>query len=159
MNMNMTLIGQTLAFFLFVWFCKKFVWPPMIAAMQARQEQIADGLAAAQKGQQAQELAEQEAAKLISDAKAQASEIIANAEKRGNSVVDEAKQTATSEKARIVASAQSELEQSVHAAREALRGQVSSIAVAAASKIVDKEIDEKAHAGLLDDLVKQLRAS
>ncbi len=159
MNMTMTLIGQTLAFFLFVWFCKKFVWPPMIAAMQARQEQIADGLAAAQKGQQAQEFAEQEAAKLISDAKAQASEIIANAEKRGNSVVDEAKQTATSEKARIVASAQSELEQSVHAAREALRGQVSSIAVAAASKIVDKEIDEKAHAGLLDDLVKQLRAS
>lgn len=159
MNMNMTLIGQTLAFFLFVWFCKKFVWPPMIAAMQARQEQIADGLAAAQKGQQAQELAEQEAAKLISDAKTQASEIIANAEKRGNSVVDEAKQTASSEKERIVASAQSELEQSVHAAREALRSQVSSIAVAAASKIVDKEIDEKAHAGLLDDLVKQLKAS
>lgn len=159
MNMNLTLIGQTLAFFLFVWFCKKFVWPPMIEAMQARQEQIADGLAAAQKGQQAQEVAEQEAAKLISDAKAQASEIISNAEKRGNSVVDEAKETAVSEKERIVASAQAEVEQSVHSAREELRGQVSSIAVAAASKIVDKEIDEKAHAGLLDDLVKQLKAS
>ncbi len=159
MNMNLTLFGQTLAFFLFVWFCKKFVWPPMIEAMQARQEQIADGLAAAQKGQQAQEVAEQEAAKLISDAKAQASEIISNAEKRGNSVVDEAKETAVSEKERIVASAQAEVEQSVHSAREELRGQVSSIAVAAASKIVDKEIDEKAHAGLLDDLVKQLKAS
>ena len=159
MNINATLLGQTVAFFLFVWFCKKFVWPPMIAAMEARQEQIADGLAAAQKGQQAQEVAEQEAAKMISNAKTQASEIIANAEKRGNSVVDEAKETATSEKERIVASAQAEVEQSVHSAREELRGQVSSIAVAAASKIVDKEIDEKTHAGLLDDLVKQLKAS
>jgi len=159
MNINATLLGQTVAFFLFVWFCKKFVWPPMIAAMEARQEQIADGLAAAQKGQQAQEVAEQEAAKMISDAKTQASEIIANAEKRGNSVVDEAKTTATSEKERIVASAQAEVEQSVHSAREELRGQVSSIAIAAASKIVDKEIDEKTHAGLLDDLVKQLKAS
>ncbi|HAU68934.1 MAG: F0F1 ATP synthase subunit B [Arenicella sp.] len=159
MNINATLLGQTVAFFLFVWFCKKFVWPPMITAMEARQEQIADGLAAAQKGQQAQEIAEQEAAKMISNAKTQASEIIANAEKRGNSVVDEAKETATSEKERIVASAQAEVEQSVHSAREELRGQVSSIAVAAASKIVDKEIDEKTHAGLLDDLVKQLKAS
>ena len=159
MNINATLLGQTVAFFLFVWFCKKFVWPPMITAMEARQEQIADGLAAAQKGQQAQEVAEQEAAKMISDAKTQASEIIANAEKRGNSVVDEAKQTATSEKERIVASAQAEVEQSVHSAREELRGQVSSIAVAAASKIVDKEIDDKTHAALLDDLVKQLKAS
>ena len=159
MNINATLLGQTVAFFLFVWFCKKFVWPPMITAMEARQEQIADGLAAAQKGQQAQEIAEQEAAKMISNAKTQASEIIANAEKRGNSVVDEAKETATSEKERIDASAQAEVEQSVHSAREELRGQVSSIAVAAASKIVDKEIDEKTHAGLLDDLVKQLKAS
>jgi len=159
MNINATLLGQTVAFFLFVWFCKKFVWPPMITAMEARQEQIADGLAAAQKGQQAQEIAEQEAAKMISNAKTQASEIIANAEKRGISVVDEAKETATSEKERIVASAQAEVEQSVHSAREELRGQVSSIAVAAASKIVDKEIDEKTHAGLLDDLVKQLKAS
>lgn len=159
MNINATILGQTIAFFLFVWFCKKFVWPPMIAAMEARQEQIADGLAAAEKGQQAQEVAEQEAAKLVSDAKAQAAEIIANAEKRGNSVVEEAKDTATSEKQRIIASAQSELEQSVHSAREELRGQVSSIAVAAAGRIVDKEIDEKAHAALLDDLVQQLKAS
>lgn len=159
MNINATLLGQTIAFFLFVWFCKKYVWPPMVAAMEARQAQIADGLAAAEKGQQAQEVAEQEAAKLVSEAKAQAAEIIANAEKRGNAVVEEAKDSATSEKQRIIASAQAELEQSVHSAREALRGQVSSIAVAAASKIVEKEIDEKAHAALLDDLVQQLKAS
>jgi len=159
MNINATLIGQTISFFLFVWFCKKYVWPPMVNAMQERQTQIADGLAAAEQGQQAQEVAQQEAAKLISDAKSQAADIVASAEKRGNTLVDEAKTTATSEKERIVASAQAEVEQDVHSAREALRGQVSSIAVAAASKIVDKEIDESAHAGLIEDLVKQLKAS
>ena len=159
MNINATLIGQTIAFFLFVWFCKKFVWPPMVNAMQERQTQIADGLAAAEKGQQAQDVAEKEAAQMVSEAKSQAAEIIANAEKRGNVVVDEAKATAGSEKERIIASAQAEVEQDVHSAREELRLQVSSIAVAAASKIVDKEIDEQAHAGLLEDLVKQLKAS
>ena len=158
MNINLTLIGQTISFLLFVWFCKKFVWPPMVNAMQERQTQIADGLAAAEKGQQAQEVAEKEAAELVSQAKSQASEIIASAEKRGNAVIEEAKTTATTEKERIVASAQVEVEQDAHAAREALRGQVSSIAVAAASKIVDKEIDESVHAGLLDDLVTQLKA-
>ena len=158
MNINATLFGQTIAFFLFVWFCKKFVWPPMIAAMQARQKTIADGLAAAEKGQQAQEIAEQEAAQVISQAKSQAAEIIANAEKRGSGLVEEAKDSASSEKSRILASAQTELEQDVNSAREGLRQQVSSIAVAAASKIVGKEVDEKTHAGLLDDLVKQLQS-
>lgn len=158
MNLNATLLGQAVAFGLFIWFCKKFVWPPMVSAMQERQKQIADGLAAAEKGQQAQEVAEKEAADLISDAKSQAAEIIASAEKRGNAVVDEAKTTATTEKDRIIASAQAEVEQDVHSAREALRTQVSSIAVAAASKIADKEIDESAHADLIEELVKQLKA-
>lgn len=158
MNINLTLLGQTASFVLFVLFCAKYVWPPMVKAMQERQAQIADGLAAAEKGQQAQEIAEKEAAKLVGDAKSQAAEIIANAEKRGNAVVDEAKATATTEKERIIASAQAEVEQDVHSAREALRGQVSSISVAAASKIVGKEIDEKTHASLLEDLVTQLKA-
>ena len=159
MNINATLIGQTITFFLFIWFCKKFVWPPMVNAMQERQNQIADGLAAAEKGQEAQEVAKKEAAQLISNAKTQASEIIASAEKRGNAVVDEAKTTATAEKERIVNAAKSEVEQEVHTAREELRTHVSSIAVAAASKIADKEIDEAAHAGLIEDLVKQMKAS
>ncbi len=159
MNINWTLFGQSIAFFVFVWFCKKYVWPPMVGAMADRQKQIADGLAAAEKGQQAQEVAEQEAAKLVSEAKSQAAEIIANAEKRGSAVVDEAKETATAEKERIVASAMAEVEQSVHSAREELRGQVSSIAVAAASKIAAKEIDQAAHADLIEDLVTQLKAS
>lgn len=158
MNINATLIGQTITFFLFVWFCKKFVWPPMVSAMQERQKQIADGLAAAEQGQQAQQIAQKEAATLVSEAKSQASEIVASAEKRGNAVVDEAKATATSEKERIIASAQAEVDQDVHSAREMLRTQVSSIAAAAASKIVGKEIDEAVHADLIEDLVKQLKA-
>ncbi len=159
MNMNATLIGQTIFFFLFVWFCKKFVWVPMKSAMEERQKEIADGLAAAEQGQKAQEVAEKEAAELVAQAKTQAAEIIASAEKRGNTVVEDAQEAATTEKTRILDSAQSEVEQQVFAAREELRGQVSSIAVAAASKIAEKEIDESAHAALIEDLVQQLKAS
>jgi len=159
MNINLTLIGQSITFFLFVWFCKKYVWPPMMDAIEARQKEIADGLAAAEQGQKAQEVAEKEAAELVAQAKTQAAEIIASAEKRGNAVVEEAQETANSEKTRILDSAQSEVDQQVFAAREELRGQVSSIAVAAASKIAEKEIDESAHAALIEDLVQQLKAS
>ena len=158
MNLNLTLIVQAFFFAVFVWFCKKYVWPPIIGALDERKAQIADGLAAAEKGQAAEEEARIEAEKVIAEAKTQASQIIANAEKRGGSLVEEAKATAVSEKERIITSAQAEVEQEVHSARESLRGQVSSIAVAAASKIVDKEIDESAHAGLLEDLVQQLKS-
>jgi F-type H+-transporting ATPase subunit b len=158
MNLNLTMIVQALFFAVFVWFSKKYVWTPLIGALNERKTQIADGLAAAEKGQAAEEEARIEAEKVIAEAKTQASQIIANAEKRGGAVVEEAKATASSEKERIIASAQTEVEQDVHSAREALRSQVSSIAVAAASKIVDKEIDEAAHAGLLDDLVQQLKS-
>ena len=159
MNLNLTMLVQVLFFIGFVWFSKKFVWGPLIGALRERQTKIADGLAAAEKGQQAQGIAEQEAEELIRAAKTQAAEIVANAEKRGNTVVDEAKTLAGTEKERIIASAQAEVEQDVHSARETLRTQVSSIAVAAASKIVAKEIDEASHADLLDDLVQQLKAS
>ena len=158
MNLNLTMIVQALFFAVFVWFSKKYVWTPLIGALDERKTQIADGLAAAEKGQAAEEEARLEADKVIAEAKAQAGQIIANAEKRGGTMVEEAKSTASSEKERIIASAQAEVEQDVHSAREALRTQVSSIAVAAASKIVDKEIDEAAHANLLDDLVQQLKA-
>lgn len=157
MNLNLTLIVQMLFFVVFVWFSKKYVWTPLIGALNERKTQIADGLAAAEKGQAAEQEARDEAEKVIAEAKDQAKQIVANAEKRGSAVVEEAKTTAGTEKERIIASAQAEVEQDVHSAREALRTQVSSIAVAAASKIVDKEIDEAAHAGLLDDLVQQLQ--
>ncbi|NND83046.1 MAG: F0F1 ATP synthase subunit B [Gammaproteobacteria bacterium] len=158
MNLNLTMLVQAGFFFLFVWFSKVYVWTPLISALNERKTKIADGLAAAEKGQAAEEEARKEAEQVIAEAKNQASQIIANAEKRGGVVVEEAKATASSEKERIIASAQAEVEQDVHKARESLRTQVSSIAVAAAGKIAAKEIDESAHADLLQDLVQQLES-
>lgn len=158
MNLNLTLMVQVLFFAVFVWFSKKFVWTPLIGALHQRQTQIADGLAAAEKGQAAEQQARDQAEEVIVQAKEQAKQIVANAEKRGTTVIEEAKTTAGTEKQRIIASAQSEVEQDVHSAREALRTHVSSIAVAAAGKIVGKEIDESVHTELLEDLVQQLQA-
>lgn len=157
MNINATLIGQTITFFLFVWFCKKFVWPPMVSAMEARQKKIADGLAAAQKGQEAEAVAKKEADKLVSEAKLQAAEIVANAEKRGSAVESEAKEKAKTESERIITAAHSEVEQETNRAREELRKQVSTLVVSGASKIINKEIDQKSHDNLLDDLVAELK--
>lgn len=159
MNINATLLGQTISFLLFVWFCKKFVWPMMMGPIAERQKKIADGLAAAEKGQQAEELAKKEAATLVSSAKSQAAEIVANAEKRGSAVEAEAKDKAKAEGERIVTAAKAEVDQETNRAREALRTQVSTLAVAGASKIINKEIDDKSHDGLLDDLISQLKAN
>ena len=156
MYFNATLLGQAISFGLFVWFCMKFVWPPIIAAMNERQARIADGLAAAEKGAEAEEVAKREAEQLISDAKAQAAEIIAQAQKRSNQMVEEARDEARSEGDKVKAAAQSEIDQGVVSAREALRAQVSALAVTGAERILGREIDANAHAEALDDLVKQL---
>ncbi|MGB0864907.1 MAG: F0F1 ATP synthase subunit B [Granulosicoccaceae bacterium] len=156
MNLNLTILGQAISFGLFVWFCMKFVWPPIITAMQERQAKIADGLAAAEKGAEAQELAQKEADELVAAAKSQASEIISQAQKRSNSMVEEAKDEARTEAEKVKQSAQADIEQEVVAARENLRGQVSTLAVAGASRILSKEIDENAHAKALDDLIAQI---
>jgi F-type H+-transporting ATPase subunit b len=158
MNINATLLGQTISFLLFVWFCKKFVWPMMMGPIMERQKRIADGLAAAEKGQQAEEIAKKEAEMLVSKAKSQAAEIVANAEKRGSAVETEAKGKAKAEGERIVTAAHAEVDQETNRAREELRKQVSTLAVAGASKIINKEIDDKAHDGLLEDLILQLKA-
>jgi len=134
----------------------KYVWPPIITALHERQAKIADGLAAAEKGAQAQELAEKEADELILAAKTQASEIISQAQKRSNSMVEEAKDEARTEADKVKQSAEADLEQEVVAARETLRGQVSTLAVAGASRILSKEIDADAHAKALDDLIAQI---
>jgi len=155
-NLNLTILGQAISFGLFVWFCMKFVWPPIITAMQERQAKIADGLAAAEKGAEAQELAQKEADELVAAAKSQASEIISQAQKRSNSMVEEAKDEARTEAEKVKQSAQADIEQEVVAARENLRGQVSTLAVAGASRILSKEIDENAHAKALDDLIAQI---
>ena len=156
MNINLTLIGQSITFVVFVWFCMKFVWPPIMNALEQRKKKIADGLAAAERGAHEKELAEKRAAETLHEAKQQAQEIINQAQKRANEIVEESKDNARGEAERIVAAANAEIEQEVNRAREQLRGQVVSLAVAGAGKVLKKEIDEKANEQLLQDLVAQL---
>jgi len=155
-NLNLTLLGQAISFAIFVWFCMKHVWPPVLAALNERQAKIAQGLAAAEQGTQRREEAEQEIADLLSDAKAQAAEIVAQAQKRGNEIIEESKDGARSEGDRLKQAAQAEIDQEVVQAKESLRQQVSSIAVQGASKILGSEIDEKSHAKVIDELVGQI---
>jgi len=134
MNINATLIGQTIAFILFVWFCMKFVWPPIMKALEERKKTIADGLAAGEKGKHDLELAT----------------------RRAGDVVREAKGQAKTEAEGIMIAARAEIERERNMAREQLRAAVSTLAVAGAARILEKEIDAKTHARLLDAVVKQL---
>ncbi len=152
----MTLIGQTIAMIVFVWFCMKFIWPPLMNAIEERQTQIADGLAAAERGQQSLEKAKAEAEKIIGDARKQATSILDQAHARANEIVAEGKADGVKERERQLAAARSEVEQEVNRAREELRGQVSAIAVASAEKILQREIDPKAHDDILSQLASQL---
>ena len=156
MNFNYTLIGQSITFFVFVWFCMKFVWPPIMNALHERKAKIADGLAAAEKGQHEEELAKNRAVEILKEAKDQAGEVIRQAEKRASEIVDAASQDAKAEGSRLVHAAQAEIEQNITRAREELRGQVVTLAVAGASKVLKKEIDETANEDLLKDLAAQL---
>ena len=154
MNINLTLIGQMIAFILFVLFCMKYVWPPIIAAMQERAEKIADGLAAADRAGHDLELAQEKAVERMKEAKTEAAAIIDAANKRGGQIVEEAKAQARVEADRVKASAEAELAQDVNRAREQLRTQVAALAVAGAEKILAVEID----AGVHGDMVEQLAA-
>ncbi len=156
MNINLTLFGQTIAFIVFVWFCMKYVWPPIMNALNERKQKIADGLAAAERGVHEQELAQKRAAEQLAEAKQQAQEIIAQAQKRANEIVDEAKENARAEGERILNAARAEIDQAVNQAREQLRDEVVQLAVAGASRVLKREIDAKANADLLEDLVAQL---
>jgi len=156
MNINATLIGQSIAFFLFVLFVMKYVWPPLIAALDERKKTIADGLAAAERGQHEQELAEKRAAEHIKEAKDQSSEILAQAQKRASEIVEEAKDTAKDEAQGIKKAATAEIDQEVNRAKEHLRQQIAGITIAGAEKVLKREIDEKAHGDLVDDLIAQI---
>ncbi len=156
MNINLTLIGQSITFVFFVWFCMKFVWPPIMAALDERRKKIADGLAAAERGAHEQELAEKRAAEVLHEAKLQAQEIIGQAQKRGSEIVEEAKTTARDEGERLLTAARAEIEQEVNRAREELRGQVANLVIAGASKVLKREVDVAANEDLLNDLVAQL---
>lgn len=156
MNINATMIGQSITFLVFVVFCMKFVWPPIMQALNDRTKQIADGIAAAERGQNEQVLAENKATETLHEAKQQAGEIINQAQKRASEIVDEAKNDAKTEGDRLITAAKAELDQEVSRAREQLRAQVSSIAVAGAARVLEREIDEQVHSGMLDDLVSQI---
>jgi F-type H+-transporting ATPase subunit b len=156
MSFNLTVIAQALSFALFIWFTVKFVWPPMLRAIEARQKQIADGLAAAEQGRKSLEASSKQADQAIQDARSRAADILAQAEKRGSQVVEEAKVAAKAEGDREKAAAKADIQQEVSRAREQLREQVAALAVAGAEKILRREVDAKAHADLLEVIKKQL---
>ena len=156
MNINATLIGQSIAFFVFVWFVMKYVWPPLMSALDERKKTIADGLAAAERGKHEQELAEKAAEKHIKEAKDQAAEILAQAQKRATEIVEEAKDNAKEEASRVKAAADAEIEQEVNRAKEHLRQQVAGIAMAGAAKVLNREVDEKVHGDIVDDMIAQI---
>ncbi len=156
MNLNLTMAFQVLFFVIFVWFTKKFVWTPIIGALNERKTQIADGLAAAEKGQQAEQEGRNQAEQVIAEAKNQASEIIGKAEKHGSELVDDAKSNAREEGERIMTAARAEIDTELNKAKESLRSQVSALVVAGAQQILKKEVDAKAHADILDDLAAKL---
>ena len=156
MNINATLIGQAIAFFLFVVFCMKYVWPPILHALEERKKKIADGLAAGEHGKREQALAEERAKVLLRKAKEQAGEIITRADKRASEIVDEAKQGAKAEGGRMLTAARAEIEQELNRVKEDLRGQVVSIALAGASKVLEREVDETTHAELLNKLAAEI---
>jgi F-type H+-transporting ATPase subunit b len=155
-NINLTLIGQMIAFVCFVMFCMKFVWPPILAAMAEREKKIADGLAAADRASHDLELAKEKAVERLKEAKHEATGIIDAANKRGNQIVEEAKGAAVVEADRVKASAQAEIEQETNRAREQLRGQVAALSLAGAEKVLGAAIDQEAHADLVDKLAAEL---
>ena len=156
MSFNLTLIAQAVAFALFIWFTVKFVWPPLLRAIESRQKTIADGLAAAEEGKRSLEVSNKRADEEIKKARDRAAEVLTQAEKRAAQMVEEAKNAAKEEGNREKAAAQAEIAQQVTRAREQLRDHVASLAVAGAEKILRREVDAKAHAELLDSIKKQL---
>ncbi len=156
MNINLTLIGQLISFVIFVWFTMKFVWTPIMGALDARRKEIADGLAAAERGQHEQELAQVRAKDVLHGAKSQAAEIVSQAQKRATEIVDEAKEHAKEEGGRLISGAQAEIEQESNRAREHLRERVAELAVIGAEKILRKEIDAGAHKEIVDALAAEI---
>ena len=156
MDINMTLIGQSIAMIVFVWFCMKFIWPPLLAALEERQQQIEEGLAAADKGKESLVKAAAEADEIIVEARKQATSILDSANSRANEIVADGKLHGVKERERQLSVAKAEIEQEANRAREELRGQVSAIAIASAEKILNREIDGKAHDDILGKLAQEL---
>ena len=156
MSINATLIGQMITFALLVWFTMKYVWPPLMRALEERKKKIADGLAAAEKGHHEMELAEKRATGLLREAKDQAADIVGRAQKRAGELVEESKQTAKEEGERIVTAAKAEIDREVQKAKEGLRQQVGELAMHAAEQILLQEVDRNRHQAIIDNLDQAL---
>jgi F-type H+-transporting ATPase subunit b len=156
MDFNATLIGQSIAFAAFVIFCMKYVWPPIMGAIEERQAKIAQGLEASERGAKDLELAQDKAKEYLAEAKAQAAEIVEQANKRHAQIVDGAKDDAREEAARIKAGANAEIEQEVNRAKEALRAQVAVLALQGAEKILQRSINAEEHKDILDKLAEEI---
>jgi len=156
MNFNLTLIAQAVTFALFIWFTVAVVWPYLLRAIETRQKTIADGLAEAERGRSSLAEAQKQTDKLLAEARARAQEIVAQAEKQAAQRIEESKAAAKSEADRVTASAQAALQQEVQSAKQQLREQVALLAVSGAEKILQREVDAKAHAAMLDQLKAQL---
>ena len=156
MNINLTLIGQAISFTIFVWFCMRFIWPPVINALEARKKRIADGLADADAAKTERKRAEQEARQTTGQAREEASRILAQAERRAGEIVAEARTTAKTEGERILTQAQEEIEKNTQQVREQLRGEVATLAVAGAEAVLQREVDAAAHAAALEQLSERL---
>jgi F-type H+-transporting ATPase subunit b len=156
MNINLTLFAQAATFALFIWFTAKLVWPYLMRAIEDRQRNIAEGLAAAERGKQDLEQAAVRTSDMLREARQQAQEILAQADRRSSQIIEEAKNAASEEGARLVTAAKAEIEQEVSRARETLRTQVAALAVAGAEQILRREVDAKVHAELLSTMQSEL---
>lgn len=156
MNINLTLIGQAIAFFIFVVFCMKYVWPPIMTALQERQKKIADGLAASDRAARDLELAQEKAAQELREAKQEAAALIEQANKRANQIVEASKDDARKEGQKLIEQAKAEIEQERNQAREALRAEIAAIAIAGAEKILETSVDADKHSEMLNKLAAEL---
>ena len=156
MNPNITLLGQMISFAILIWFTVKFIWPPLMAAIEERQQKIAEGLAAADNAQKNLAQSQDKANEELKAARAKANEIIDQAHQRANQIIDTAKNDAVAEANRQKALAEAEIAAAANRAKEDLRKQVSALAVTGAEKLLRREIDAGAHKALIDDLAAQL---
>jgi len=155
-DFNATLIGQTIAMVFFVWFCMKYIWPPLVDAIETRQKEIAEGLAAAEKGQNSLVDAKREAAEIIAAARDQARGIVDQANVRANKIIDDARAEGVAQRQRQIDEGHAQLDLEKNRVREELRGQVAAIAISGAERLLAREIDATAHRELLDQLAREL---
>ena len=156
MNLNYTMLGQSITFFLFIWFCWKFIWPPLINAMRERQSTIAEGLAAAERASQDLELAQERVSDQLREAKEEAAQLIEQARKRANSMIEEAKDDAREEGERLKEAAKADIDLEMNRAKEALRAQVATLVVSGAERVLGESIDAQRHSRLLEQLATDL---